>query len=206
MVSRQNPTGIAVPSVTKAWVLPAQGLTVFYGRPQMPRLSHYFLPRLLLEGKQVLYLDGANEFDPLLLARLARGRGVDPSVFNRRIRVARAFTCFQLTELLSRVPRLLKQFPTRVVVVTALPELYFDQDVKESEAQVSFRCALDALRRLARQKLIVAVFTDATGFPTARHRFFQHLAEQADQVLQFATETDTGPAFIREKARPQFAR
>jgi hypothetical protein len=43
----------------------------------MPRLSHYFLPRLLFAKKQILYLDGANQISPLLLARFARERGVE---------------------------------------------------------------------------------------------------------------------------------
>src|SRR6202035_4289963 len=89
---------LALPLPTKRpWVLPPSGLAVFYGRPETPRLFHYFLPRLLAEGKQVLCLDGANRFDPLLIARLARQRGREVAEFNRRIRVARAFTCFQLT-------------------------------------------------------------------------------------------------------------
>jgi hypothetical protein len=60
----------------------------------MQRLSHYFLPRLLFAKKQILYLDGANQISPLLLARFARERGVDPSTVNSLTRVARAFTCF----------------------------------------------------------------------------------------------------------------
>ena len=64
------------PPQRKPWELPPSGLAVFYGRPETPRLFHYFLPRLLAEGKQVLCLDGANRFDPLLIARLARQRGV----------------------------------------------------------------------------------------------------------------------------------
>jgi site-specific recombinase XerD len=38
----------------------------------MPRLSHYFLPRLLLSEKRILYLDGANQINPLLIAHFAR--------------------------------------------------------------------------------------------------------------------------------------
>ncbi len=84
-------TAIAAPLAPlppkRPWVLPPSGLAVFYGRPETPRLFHYFLPRLLAEGKQVLCLDGANRFDPLLIARLARQRGREVAEFNRRIRV-----------------------------------------------------------------------------------------------------------------------
>ena len=184
---------LALPLPTKRpWVLPPSGLAVFYGRPETPRLFHYFLPRLLAEGKQVLCLDGANRFDPLLIARLARQRGREVAEFNRRIRVARAFTCFQLTELLVRVPRLLEKFAADALVVTALPDLYFDEDVRERDAGVSFRHALDALRALRPLPLGVAVFTDATSFETPRRAMFGQLAAQATELWRFALDGEGG--------------
>src|SRR5271169_6907672 len=112
-------------SSPKPWVLPSRCLSVYYGCPEMPRLSHYFLPRVLLEEKRILYLDGANQISPLLIARFARELSLDPSAFNRLIRVSRAFTCFQLTELIRRVPTFLKTFDTSVLIITALPDLFF---------------------------------------------------------------------------------
>ena len=131
----------------KPWQLPPHGLTVFHG--ETPRLSHYFLPRLLLQGKRVLFLDGANCADPRLLERLARQRGVPFAQFNQQIQIARAFTCFQLTELIARVPQFLADFPAQVLIVTAFPELYFDEDVRDWDARVAFAQALANLRRLA---------------------------------------------------------
>jgi hypothetical protein len=110
------------PTTPNPWVLPARALTVLYGCPEMARLSHYFLPRLLFAKKQILYLDGANQISPLLLARFARERGPDSSSVNSLIRVARAFTCFQLTELVRRVPKTLEKCPADVLIVTALPD------------------------------------------------------------------------------------
>src|SRR5882672_578385 len=176
----------------KPWVLPPSGLAVFYGRPETPRLFHYFLPRLLAEGKQVLCLDGANRFDPLLIARLARQRGREVAEFNRRIRVARAFTCFQLTELLVRVPRLLEQFAADALVVTALPDLYFDEDVRERDAGVTFRHALDALLALRPLPLGVAVFSDATSFETPRRAMFGQLVAQATELWRFVLDGEGG--------------
>jgi len=129
------------------WTLPPHGLAVFQG--ETPRLSHYFLPRLLLEGKRVLFLDGANCADPRLLERLARQRRVPFEQFNRQVQIARAFTCFQLTELIARVPQFLADFPAQVLLVTAFPELYFDEDVRDWDACVAFAQALANLRRLA---------------------------------------------------------
>jgi hypothetical protein len=184
-------------------------LAVFHGFPDVPRLFHYFLPRLIAQGKPVLCLDGANRFDPLLIAQFARTRAARvPDVhagrtraaaFNERVRVARAFTCFQLTELLARAPRLLETFPARVLVVTALPDLYFDEDVREGEAAASFRRALEALRVLRRLPVATAVFSDATSFDTPRRKFFLQLIAQADQVSRFVTEDGDKLSLIGEK-------
>lgn len=182
------------------WALPEQGLAVFHGHPDVPRLFHYFLPRLMAQGRPVLCLDGANRFDPLLIVRFARERGVEAAVFNERIRVARAFTCFQLTELLARAPRWLAKFPARAVMVTALPDLYFDEDVREREAAATFQRALEALRALQRQRaLATAVFCDAGSFQTLRKRFFVQLLAQADQVSRFVVEEGDHLALVGEK-------
>ena len=144
-------------------MLPTCALTLYYGCPEMPRLSHYFLPRILLNERQVLYLDGANQISPLLIARFARERGLEPSAFNALIRVSRAFTCFQLTELIRRVPKILGTFAADVVIVTALPDLFFDEDVRDQEARASFEHALEGLREIASLRISIAIFSDATS-------------------------------------------
>lgn len=210
---QKNPSGLRVPprlvpqaaAPPKPWQLPARGLAVFHGPGNTARLSHYFLPRLLIEGKRVLFLDGANSADPRLIARFARERGVEFGEFSRRIQIARAFTCFQLTELIRRVPRFLPSFPAEVLIVTALPDLYFDEDVREGDARVAFEQALADLVRWAgsawppsgrqgagwkpalRPPLAVAVFSSAANFvlPPARRRFFDQVCAAATEVWKF---------------------
>ncbi len=186
------------PVSSSPWAIPDTGLSVYYGRSETPRLFHYFLPRAILEGKQVLCLDGGNRFDPLLIARFARKRELNSSEFSQKIRVARAFTCFQLTELLVRLPRLLRTFPAQLVIVTAFPELYFDEDVREREAMASFQRAFRALQA-EQLSAPVAVFTDATSFRSSRRVMFQELIAQADQVLKFTVNESTGLSLTNEK-------
>jgi hypothetical protein len=190
------------PTTPNPWVLPARALTVFYGCPEMPRLSHYFLPRLLFAKKQILYLDGANQISPLLLARFARERGLDSSSVNSLIRVARAFTCFQLTELVRRVPKSLEKCPADVLIVTALPDLYFDEDVQDRPARASFEHALEGLQQLAPLQLPIAVFSDATSFKTKRHDFFKKLRNQADHIVKVESDSESSLSFTREKDTP----
>ncbi len=184
------------------WVLFDRALTVFYGCPEMPRLSHYFLPKLLFAKKQILYLDGANQISPLLIARFARGRGLEPSAFNNLIRIARAFTCFQLTELIRRVPKVLATFSADVLIVTALPDLYFDEDVQDRPARASFEHALEGLQQLAPLQLSIAVFSDATSFKTKRRDFFKKLRNQADHILRVESDPENSLSFTREKNTP----
>lgn len=186
----------------KSWILPAHALTVFYGCPEVARISHYFLPRILLNQRRVLYLDGANQISPLLIARFARERGLDPSAFNTLIRVSRAFTCFQLTELIRRVPKLLEAFAADVLIVTALPDLFFDEDVRDREAGASFEHALEALQQIAMLPISIAVFSDATSFKTKRRDFFQQVCKQASQVLRVEARSDSELSFSCEKTAP----
>jgi hypothetical protein len=184
------------------WILPHRELTLFYGCPEMPRLSHYFLPRILLNQGRVLYLDGANQISPLLIARFARERGLDPSAFNTLIRVSRAFTCFQLTELIRRVPKVLGAFAADVLIVTALPDLFFDEDVRDREACASFEHALEGLQEIAMHPISIAIFSDATSFKTKRRDLFQQLCKQASQVLRVESRSDSELSFTCEKTAP----
>lgn len=199
MASYPIPIGTAAPASPKPWILPESGLTVFHGHPDTPRLFHYFLPRLIAEGKHVLCLDGANQFDPLLIARLARQRGREPAEFNQQIRVGRAFTCFQLTELLARVPRFLQGSSANVLMVTGLPDLYFDEDVREREATASFTEVLESLRALRSSSLAVGIFANASLLQTPRRLLFQRVIAQADQVWRFTEQEGGRLALLAEK-------
>jgi hypothetical protein len=183
------------------WELRTDGLSVFYGLPETMRLFHYFIPRLILQGRRIAILDGANRFDPLLIARYARERKLEPMEFNQHIRIARAFTCFQLTELLVRLPRLLETFPADMAIVTALPDLYFDQDIREREAVASLQRALQALQTAKRLPLPIAVFTDAASSISPRRRLFKNLIAQSDYVFRFR-QADAGMVLTSEKSPP----
>ena len=203
----------------RPWTLPVHGLALFHGDQDAARLSHYFFPRLLLEGKRILMLDGANCADPRLLERLARQRRVPFEQFCRQMQIARAFTFFQLTELIARLPRLLAGFPAQVVIVTAFPELYYDEDVRDWNAQVAFEQALANLRQLAGSSGVtrtgmpggctatpwraptVAVFSSATTFAPspARRRFFEKVCAAGAEVWQFRQNAEGRLGLVCDK-------
>ncbi len=184
MATPTSPTTLPQP-----WCLPPRGLAMFHGECNAPRLSHYFMPRLALEGKRILFIDGANCADPRLMARLAERRGLPFAQFNRQIMLARAFTCFQLTELIRRVPQFLAEFPAQVVMVTAFPELYFDEDVRQPDAVAAFQQALEHLR-FSPPSAAVAIFSGAARFqpPPGRTRFFAQTCAAATELWKFQAD------------------
>jgi hypothetical protein len=204
-MSKTDETGETTLSPARPWQLPAHGLAVFQGPGNVARLSHYFLPRLLMQGKRVLFLDGANSADPRLIARFARERRVPFAQFNRQIEIARAFTCFQLTELIARVPQFLEDFPAAALIVTAFPDLYYDEDVRDWDARVAFEQGLANLRRWVSLPLSVAVFSSAETFapPAARRRFFERVRTTATEVWTFRAGDDQRLGLTCEPGRPR---
>lgn len=144
-------TALGTHSDTRPWHLPSTGVALFEGDRDVGLLSQYFLPGLVLEGRSILFLDGGNSSNPRLMARLARRRGIPFQVFSRRVLIARAFTCFQMTELIARVPKFQSEYGVDALLVTALPELYFDEDIGDSDARRALEQALRGLARVTRE-------------------------------------------------------
>lgn len=191
---------------TQPWRLPAKGLALFEGDSDAPRLSHYFLPSLILGGKRILLLDGANCADPRLMARLSERRGIPFEQFTRHIQIARAFTCFQLTELIARVPRLIAGFPAQVLVVTAFPELYYDQDIRDWDARAAFEQALHHLRRWTckiEPLQAVALFTSSARFalPAARRNFLSQARAAVGELWKFEVGAE-GKLTLVQQSQP----
>jgi hypothetical protein len=106
--------------------------------------------RALLGGHAVLYLDGANTFDPYLLARLAREAGRAPAGLLAQLRLSRAFTCHQLETLIAeRLPAAIARYRPGLVVVSGWSHLFHDEHVPTREALRLFQHTACCLRDLA---------------------------------------------------------
>ena len=97
------------------------------------------------------------------------------------------------------MPRALRAFPADILIVTAFPDLYFDEDVPDGAAGASFGQALQHLRRL-RVSLPVAVFSDAASFTTPQRRLFDRVVAGADQVWRFTLQVDGKPQLLCERS------
>ena len=79
--------------------LPAQPLSVkkvlFWGE-RAGEISSYVAGWLAGKGIGVIVLDGANRFDPYMVSSFARKALIPPERLLKSIRIARAFTCYQM--------------------------------------------------------------------------------------------------------------
>jgi hypothetical protein len=79
-------------------------LALFWGASTPTRALLAALTVLASQGHHIRVFDGGNRFDGYFIARLARRLSSDPHATLERIQLSRAFTCFQLAELIENAP------------------------------------------------------------------------------------------------------
>lgn len=162
--------------------------------PLMDLLAHLLrwgLPR-------VLYLDGANAFDPHRLVRAARQRGLQPRGALSRIHLSRAFTCHQLEALVGeQLEERLQGARGDGVVVGGITELFLDEAVSLAEARAVLARTLRRLQVVSRAGHQVLLTHHST--PEERTRlpaFLPLLHQRADRWVRLIR-----PAGDREPLR-----
>jgi len=126
------------------------GLVLLSGHPAVFRLGLCVATDRALAGDPVLYLDGANVFDPFLIGRLARAGGAAPNAVLGRIHVSRAFTCHQMARLVTeRLACALRTYHARLIILSGLLETFYDEAVPYQEVAGLLHRTLATLRHLA---------------------------------------------------------
>lgn len=177
-------------------------LTLLVGPRAVLDLGTELAGRVLLGGQAVLYVDGANAFDPYALTRLARAAGQPPRAILERLRLSRAFTCHQMEALIvERLAIALARYHPGVVVVSGWSHLFHDENVPAREA---FRLLQNTARHLHRLAVagqpILATHPEAPSTPRLRP-LGRIVTEAADAVLRLREEAGT-LRMLQEKPAP----
>ena len=154
--------------------LPTLGLTLIAGprglrRALITRLSVHLA---LLGGLRVL--DGGNSFDGLKLARELRRQTRAYHAALDRVRVSRAFTCYQMGALLSDTQP--DRSPTLVLDLLAT---FYDENVALSDRATLLNGVLACLVRLSRAAPLFVSAAPQDDF------FFKALENRTDQQWYF---------------------
>ena len=75
---------------------------LLYGNAPLTRLAMYGVTSAAVTHRSVWVIDGANSFDAYFVARLARRWNYASESILSHIHLSRAFTCYQLTESITR--------------------------------------------------------------------------------------------------------
>lgn len=152
----------------------------------------------LAERHPVVYLDGANTFDPYLLVREAVWRRFPVERVLASVFVRRAFTCYQMNEMVRRVP-LERVIRRRAVLVIAGPcTTYFDESVPGHRAARLFYQMFYRVEELSRTP-IPLLLVQSNACPTESRRYFlTDLLRVSPRVL----EVGGGPPAIASEGRP----
>ena len=160
-------------------------LLLLYGHPLVYPVGLYAATERVLDGDPVVYLDGANTFDPFLMEGLVRAHRRQPGTVLTMMHVARAFTCHQMERLVSDcLGAALERYQARMAVLSGLFDTFYDQAVPEQEALRLFGRMMEAIQRLAKQGYTLLCLCPQAPILT-RHgrRCLDQLRGQADRVI-----------------------
>jgi hypothetical protein len=139
--------------------------------------------RLALEST-VRVLDCGNCFNVYTVTQVIHQRTLDTTAALRRISVARAFTCYQVTTLLEGTPQ--DATPTLVLDLLAT---FHDESVSPGERQRLLDRNVAALRRLSQQgSVMVSIHPKGSAPEPAARGLHEVLEEAADQVWRFEVQ------------------
>ena len=169
---------------------PNDRLLLLYGHPLVFRLGLYAATERVLAGEPVLYLDGANTFDPFVIGRLARAHRQQPRKVLTMIHVARAFTCHQMERLVSDcLAAAFDRYEARIAILSGLFDTFYDQAVPEQEASRLFSRMMGAVQHLTQQGYtLLCLCPPAPVLTRTSRRCLDQLRNQADRVIRVHEE------------------
>jgi hypothetical protein len=168
-------------------------------------------------GIEVVLLDGANRFNPYMVSSFAKKVVIPPERLLKSIRIARAFTCYQMATLMGeRLVSLLREErtinqPRKFWVILLGPlTTFLDEDVPEREVRPLFERSLRKVEKIAIGGIPFFLFQPdplnpplvkrgAGRFMSSRRAYLaKRLFQFSDLVWKISLD-DEGPKMILEK-------
>jgi hypothetical protein len=151
-----------------------------------------------------VFVDGSNSFRLYEVSTIAQSHELDPKEALERIFISRAFTAYQLTSLvLEKLQDGIKQYDSKLVILSNLAQLYLDKDVPKREAKEIFMQLTTHLLNFTTKNRVITIVTHSPRFHSKRSRFFTEVLHGRANVLISVRNSKQGPQLVLEK-HPQF--
>jgi len=165
-----------------------------------PILELLYAGNALARGRLSL-LEGANRFHPYRIGELGRSFGVDATDVVRRIRLARAFTAYQMVALVDGWAAEARRHPPTLLVGHDLPALFTADEIPDDERAALLRHVARTLAELARDVRVPLLLTLEPGGLDR----FPGLADEGPRWCDLVTFS-RGPSTLRLRALRDDAR
>ena len=166
---------------------------LFWGE-RAGEISSYVAGWLAGKGIEVIVLDGANHFDPYMASSFARKALIPPEKLLKRIRIARAFTCYQMATLVGEKLTCLfsqegvnVQTEKRWVILLGPISTFLDEDVPEREVRPLFERSLKKIEEMAVRGIPFLLF-QSNGFDSKRVYLIRRLLQFSNVVWKVSLE------------------
>jgi hypothetical protein len=110
-------------------------------------------------GRRISLIEGANRFHPYRIGELGRAFGVDATDTLHRIRLARAFTAYQLVALVENWAAEVRRHPADLLIGHDLPALFANAEIPAEERVALLRHAARTLADLVRTLRVPLLLT-----------------------------------------------
>lgn len=150
-------------------------LSLFWGAHTPTRALLAMLTTIAARGHSLRVFDGGNRFDGYFVARLARRMSAHPKAILGRIRLSRAFTCFQLAELIENAPA--KPDP---LFVLDLLNTFYDESVPLRDTERLLATTITHLKRLASVGPVIVGAREPRVVVKERWALLDHLQVASD--------------------------
>jgi hypothetical protein len=163
-------------------------------------ISSYVAGWLAGKGTDVIVLDGANRFDPYMVSFFARKALIPPERLLKGIRIARAFTCYQMaTMVVEKLPSLfIAESQKPWVILLGLINTFLDEDVPEREVRPLFERSLKRIEEMPLRGVPFFLF-QSNGFSGSKRNYLtRRLFQFSDEVWRIDLD-DQGPKMVSEK-------
>lgn len=157
--------------------------SIFYGSKFSTQLAERYCVRSNYSGNKecgnvtTFFIDAGNSFDPYFIASLARQQNKNPVKVLDNIVISRVFTCYELMNLVSELPKLIEEYGVNLVIVSDILAL-FNDDIKKVESETILRDIRCRIMGLCKSEKINCITTIRR-----RNKELEHLVVPYSDVL-----------------------
>ena len=121
-------------------------------------LFHLCAASIISLGRDAMFVDGCNSFNPYTVSKIVRSSGAHPKKVLSRIHVARAFTEYQMDALIDGLREAIDNWTPAVLAVSYLPSLFSGADGRRLLGPL-----LERLKALTSSSDIITAITSFGG-------------------------------------------